>query len=314
MKPRKVRVGVVGVGHLGQHHARIYAEMPEVELVGVADVNEARLKEVAERFKVPGFVDYRGLIGLAEAVSIAVPAILHYQIAREFLFQGVDVLVEKPIAETVEEAEDLVEIARTQGRLLQVGHIERFNGAVRALEGLIVEPGFIECHRLSPFPGRAMDVDVVLDLMIHDIDVILSLVKSKVKEVSAVGVPVISDQVDIANARIQFESGCVANVTASRVSVERMRKIRIFQRDTYLSLDYATQEIALYRRILPDAPDGLPRIVREEVSIDKAEPLRVELQSFVDCVRTRRRPLVSGEEGRDALKVALQILHTLQKP
>ena len=274
-------------------------------------MGEARLKEVASRFKVPGFLDYRGLIGLAEAVSIAVPTILHHQIARDFLLQGVDVLVEKPIAETVEEAEDLVEVAKANGRLLQVGHIERFNGAVRALEVLVVEPGFIECHRLSPFVGRATDVDVVLDLMIHDIDVILSLVKSGVKAVSAVGVPVISDQVDIANARIQFESGCVANVTASRVSMERMRKIRIFQKDTYLSLDFATLEIALYRRIPPDSPHGLPRIVKEEVSIDKAEPLQVELGSFIDCVRNRKRPLVSGEEGRDALKVAFQILQKL---
>jgi predicted dehydrogenase len=223
-------------------------------------------------------------------------------------------LVEKPFTETVEEARELVEVARVGGRILQVGHIERFNGAVRALDAIVKEPSFIECHRFGPFMGRATDVDVVLDLMIHDIDIVLSLVKSPVQAVNAIGVPVISDQVDIANARIQFESGCVANVTASRVSAQRMRRIRIFQKDAYISLDYTTQEIALYRRLSqkPDAASGIsPRLVREEVKIDRSEPLRMELESFIDCVRERKRPIVSGEEGEEALKVASSILRKL---
>lgn len=298
------------MGQIGQHHARIYAEMPDVELVGVVDIDPVRLKEVGGKLKVPGMRDYREILGKAEAVSVAVPTISHYQIARDFLLDGADVLVEKPITETVEEAEELVAVAEKGGRILQVGHIERFNGAVRALEALVEEPGFIECHRLAPFVTRGTDVDVVLDLMIHDIDIILSLVKSPVVAVNAVGVPVISDQVDIANARLQFESGCVANVTASRVSAERMRRIRIFQKETQVSLDYANQEVILYC-YHPSGPDtfkgGRPRLVKKEVPIDKAEPLRVELESFIKCVKHRKRPIVSGEEGLEALKVASQI-------
>ncbi|MBI4414474.1 MAG: Gfo/Idh/MocA family oxidoreductase, partial [candidate division NC10 bacterium] len=246
-----------------------------------------------------------------EAVSVAVPTIHHHAVARAFLEAGTDVLVEKPIAESLEEAEALVAASRRTGRILQVGHVERFNGGVRALHTLVREPGFIECHRLGPFAGRGTDVDVVRDLMIHDIDVILSLVRSPVVQIQAVGVPVISDRVDIANARLQFASGCIANVTASRVSVERLRKLRIFQRDTYLALDYATQEVTCYRRLLPPpgAPaDALPRIVREEVAVDKPEPLRLELESFLHAVRSRTRPVVSGEEALEALRVAAQIL------
>jgi predicted dehydrogenase len=223
-------------------------------------------------------------------------------------------LVEKPIAQSLAQADELVDIAKADGRIFQVGHIERFNGAVKALEAIVKSPGFIECHRLGPFAPRNTDVDVVLDLMIHDIDIILNLISSRVTAISAVGVPVISDQVDIANARLQFESGCVANLTASRVSVERVRRIRIFQRDTFISLDYAQQEIAVYHRIPVegDAASGTsPKIIKEDIFIDKAEPLRVELESFIECVRSRKRPLVSGEEGRDALKVASQIVERL---
>jgi len=306
---RVIRVGVVGVGHLGQHHARIYSEMEGVELVGVADTDSQRLREVTSQFKTTPFPDYRELFGKVDAVSVAVPTTFHYQIAKEFLDRGVDVLVEKPIAETVAEADDLLRAAQRRDRILQVGHIERFNGAVQVLSLLVEEPRFIECHRLGPFAARGTDVDVVLDLMIHDIDIILSLVNSPVKQVNAVGVPVISEQVDIANARIQFESGCVANVTASRVSAERLRKIRIFQKDTYISLDYAHQEVVLYRRIPPeDSGSRLPQIVKEEVPVEKREPLQAELMSFIECVRTRRPPLVSGKEGRQALAVAAEII------
>jgi predicted dehydrogenase len=299
------------VGHLGQHHARIYRELPGVELAGIADSNPATLQEVCGILEVAAFEDYRKLFGRVDGVSVAVPTHLHAPIARDCLERGVDILVEKPLAETLAEAEQLTKLATERGRILQVGHVERFNGAVRALHGIVETPGFIECHRLSSFPQRGTDVDVILDLMIHDIDVILSLVKSPVAHVNAVGVPVLTDRVDIANARLEFASGCVANVTASRVSVERVRKIRIFQPDTYISLDYANQDIALYRR-LPAAPGSLPpqlpRIVKEEVSVEKEEPLRLQLTSFVSSIRERTRPEVSGEEALEALRVASQIL------
>lgn len=311
---QSVRVGVVGVGYVGHHHARIYSELPGVELVGVVDIDETRLREVGERHRIQLCRDYHQLLERVDAVSVAVPTLLHYPIAKEFLKRGVDVLVEKPIAQFPAQADELVEIARLDDRIFQVGHIERFNGAVKALEAVVKSPGFIECHRLGPFAHRNTDVDVVLDLMIHDIDIVLNLVKSPVVAVTAVGVPVISDQVDIANARIEFESGCVANLTASRVSVERVRRIGIFQRDIFISLDYTQQEITVYHRI-PGTGDvsveATPTIVKEEIPIDKAEPLRVELESFIECVRARKRPLVSGEEGRDALKVASQIVERL---
>jgi predicted dehydrogenase len=233
---------------------------------------------------------------------------------RDFLEGGVDVLVEKPLAETLEEAETLTELSRRLARILQVGHVERFNGGVRALHRIVQAPAFIECHRLSPFPQRGTDVDVILDLMIHDIDIILSLVKSPVIEVHAVGVPVLTDRVDIANARIRFASGCVANVTASRVSAERVRKIRVFQPDTYISLDYASQELTLYRRLPADRTAPSPqraRIVKEEVAVEKEEPLRLEIASFVSAVRHRTRPEVSGAEAVEALRLASQILAKL---
>lgn len=308
---RKIRVGVIGVGHVGQHHARIYRDLPGVELVGIADSNPEQLQQVHGLLEVPAFDDYRTLFGRVDAVSIAVPTHLHTSIARECLEQGIDILVEKPLAETLAEAQQLADLARQRSRILQIGHVERFNGAVRALRGIVKSPGFIECHRLSPFPQRGTDVDVILDLMIHDIDVILSLVKSPVTQVNAVGVPVLTDRVDIANARLEFASGCVANVTASRVSLDRVRKIRIFEPEIYISLDYANQEIVIHRRIAADhssLPPQPPRIVREEVAVEKEEPLRLQLTSFVDSVRERTRPEVSGEEAIEALRVASQIL------
>lgn len=299
------------MGHVGQHHARIYRDLPGVELVGIADSNPEQLQQVHGLLEVPAFDDYRTLFGRVDAVSIAVPTHLHTSIARECLEQGIDILVEKPLAETLAEAQQLADLARQRSRILQIGHVERFNGAVRALRGIVKSPGFIECHRLSPFPQRGTDVDVILDLMIHDIDVILSLVKSPVTQVNAVGVPVLTDRVDIANARLEFASGCVANVTASRVSLDRVRKIRIFEPEIYISLDYANQEIVIHRRIAADhssLPPQPPRIVREEVAVEKEEPLRLQLTSFVDSVRERTRPEVSGEEAIEALRVASQIL------
>ena len=303
-----LKVAVIGVGHLGQHHARIYTELPGVELVAVADVAEGRRREVGGRLRVPAVADYRTLLGKVDAVSVAVPTRLHHEIARDFLLAGSDVLVEKPITRTLAEADDL--IAAAGSRILQVGHSERYNGGVQALATHVQEPGFIEVHRMGPFPGRGTDVDVVLDLMIHDIDIILTLVKSPVTAVSAVGVPVVSDQVDIANARVEFASGCVANLTASRVSGERLRKIRVFQRDTYFVLDYASQELHLFRPTPTDG-SGKSRLTRVDIPVARVEPLRQELSDFVHSVRTRRPPLVSGEAGREAVAVAAQIIERL---
>ena len=304
----KLKVAVVGVGHLGQHHARIYTELPGVELVAVVDVAEGRRREVGGRLRVPAVADYRTLLGKVDAVSVAVPTRLYHEIARDFLLAGSDVLVEKPITRTLREADDLV--AAAGDRILQVGHSERYNGGVQALATHVQEPGFIEVHRMGPFPGRGTDVDVVLDLMIHDIDIILTLVKSPVTAVSAVGVPVVSDQVDIANARVEFASGCVANLTASRVSGERLRKIRVFQRDTYFVLDYASQELHLFRTPSADG-SGKSRLTRVDIPVARVEPLRQELSEFVHSVRTRRPPLVSGEAGREAVAVAAQIIERL---
>jgi predicted dehydrogenase len=304
---RTVKVAVIGVGHLGHHHARIYTELPGVELTAVVDVAETRRREEGGRLRVPALSDYRELLGKVDAVSVAVPTVLHHQITREFLLAGSDVLVEKPITRTLCEADDLVGIAAATGRILQVGHSERYNSGVQALAQHVHDPGFIEVHRMGPFPGRGTDVDVVLDLMIHDIDIILTLVGSSVTSVSAVGVPVVSDQVDIANARLEFASGCVANITASRVTGERLRRIRVFQRDTYFVLDYASQELHLFRSA-PAGGSSKSRLSRVEIPVARKEPLRQELTDFVNSVRTRRPPMVAGEAGRDALAVAARII------
>jgi predicted dehydrogenase len=323
---RTLKVAVIGVGHLGQHHARIYTELPGVELIAVADIAEARRREVGGRLQVPAVADYRELLRRVDAVSVAVPTLLHHRIARDFLLAGADVLVEKPITRTLPEADDLVALAAAGGRILQVGHSERYNAGVQALAKLVQDPGFIEVHRMGPFPGRSTDIDVVLDLMIHDIDIVLTLVKSPVTAVSAVGVPVVSDQVDIANARLEFASGCVANITASRVTGERLRRIRVFQRDTYFVLDYASQELHLFcpapsrlpsPRLGPGdstqaaAGPGKPRLSRVDIPVARVEPLRQELQDFVSSVRSRRPPLVPGEAGREAMAVAAQIIERL---
>lgn len=304
----RTKVGVVGVGYLGQHHARIYSEIKECELVGVADVDPERAREIAKKHKTQAFGSFEELLGKVDAVSIVAPTVEHHRIAKAFLSSGVDVLLEKPITVTVEEADDLVRIADGGSRVFQVGHLERFNSAVTKMVELTTTPKFIECNRLSPFPDRSTDVDVVLDLMIHDIDIILSLVGSPVKNIHAVGIPVISRNVDIANARMEFESGCVANITSSRISLKKERKIRLFQPDTYISLNYQDQEIYAYHRI-PNKkdPEGKPDIVGGKVKVEKKEPLKAELEAFLHCVRTRTRPLVSGHEGREALKVAMRV-------
>jgi predicted dehydrogenase len=312
-----VRTGVVGVGHLGYHHARLYRAMEGVELVGVCDTNPGRCAEVASEFGVPGCATTADLVARGvQAVSVAVPTVHHRAVASELLEAGVDVLVEKPIASTVADAEAMVALALERDRLLQVGHVERFNGAVIALAERFRNPRFIECHRMSPYPNRGDDVSVVLDLMIHDIDVVLSLVNSPVKSLDAIGVAVFSPQEDIANVRLRFENNCVANLTASRISLERMRKIRIFETDAYVSTDYSEQEVLVYRRKSSEdgavqSPMELIRI--ESLPVKREEPLALELAAFVSSVRNRTRPVVSGEDGLRALRLAFDIMQFIRE-
>ncbi len=310
MKP--LRVGVIGVGYLGKFHAEKYARMKDVELVGIVDIIADRAERVAKRFRTESFSDYRELIDQVDAVSVVVPTPLHFSIGRDFLEHGVDVLIEKPVAQTLEEAEALIEVAASRGSLIQVGHLERFNPAVIALTKVVDRPLFIESHRLSVFKERGTEVDVVLDLMIHDIDIILSLVKAQPQQVHAAGVPVISSRVDIANARLMFENGCVANVTASRISLKNMRKIRIFQKDTYVSVDYSNHDITIIRKDGQGVDLPIPGMSMERSIFDKADALEAELGSFVDAVRTRNVPLVSGHDGRNALGVALDIMDQIE--
>ncbi len=302
---KELRVGVVGVGHHGRQHVRIYKGLPGVALTAVADNDPDTLSHAAEEWGVQPFADYREITPLIDAVSVATPTSSHHEIARHFLSSGKDVFLEKPMASSVEEAEDLIRLADEKKRVLQIGHVERFNPAIQALSGLLKEPQFIECHRLSQYKPRVRDVGVVLDLMIHDIDVILTLVNDQVKSISAVGVSVLTESEDIANARIEFERGCIANLTASRVSFDSMRKIRIFQRDAYISLDYEKQEGLIYRKV-----EG--QIVRSPVPTEKAEPLKLELESFIHSIRTCSRPPVSAEQGKRALEIAVRIVRDIQ--
>lgn len=312
MEQPKIRAGVIGVGSLGQWHARIYSELPGVELVGVYDANSARAEEIASRYHSRAFHDMAELADQIEAASIAVPADRHYAVASEMLAKQVHLLVEKPIATRTADAEAMVQLAHDRNCILQVGHVERFNPVLHYLEEVLTTPRFIEAHRLAPYPPprpgqppRGTEISVVLDLMIHDLEIILHLVRSPVAEINAVGVPVLSVSEDIANVRLTFENGCVANITTSRISPELMRKIRIFQEDAYISLDYQKQAGELYRR-----QDG--RIVRSAVPIKKGEPLAIELAAFIDCVRQRKQPLVSGEQGMYALRLAAEICRQLR--
>ena len=298
---RKLKIAVVGVGSLGSIHARIFAQLKDAELVGVVDPNLKRAKKVARACHCQYFRDYHQLFGLAEAASIVVPTHLHYQIARDLLQHNIHLLVEKPFTSTVGEADKLLTLAKTKGVVLQVGHVERFNAAVQAVQGLPGKPKFIECHRLGPFASRVKDVGVVLDLMIHDIDIVLGLVNSPVQSIEAIGVNVLTRHEDIANARIHFKNGAVANITASRISPKSIRKIRLFQENAYISLDYEAQQALIYEK------QG-NKITRRRINIKKEKPLQKELQSFIHCIKEKRSPLVSGLEGRDALAVATEIL------
>jgi predicted dehydrogenase len=300
-----LRVAVVGVGHVGRHHARILASHEGVELVGVVDTNRTRADEIAFANRTQPAVDYREMLGQVDAVTLAVPTELHAAIAVPFLNAGVPVLVEKPIARSLAEADAMIEASRQAGVALAVGHTERFNPAVAVAREFVTDPRFIEVHRLGTFPERSLDIDVVFDLMIHDLDIVLSFVRSEVVSIDAVGVPVVTGQFDIANARIRFGSGCIANVTASRISRDRVRKIRFFQRHVYLSIDYTAQKLEVWRLVKGSSP--MPTIEGGDVRVESEEPLKRELLDFIDAVSRGRAPLVTGEDGRRALALAQAI-------
>jgi predicted dehydrogenase len=297
---KKLRIGVVGAGHIGKNHARLYAGLSDAQFAAILDTDQARARQLADEFGVIAAGSLEEFAAAVDAASIATPTNTHFEIARELLRRGKHLLIEKPIAENTSHASELAELAAERGLVLQVGHVERFNPVLSALEKRLTNPRFIEAHRLSPYPKRSTDIGVVLDLMIHDLEIILHLVRSPVQTIDAVGVPVLSRGEDIANARIRFENGCVANITSSRISPEQMRKIRVFQEDTYLSLDYQNQSGELYRR----TAEGL---TREEVEIEREEPLKRELASFIECAHTGRAPKVSGFQAAAALELAVEI-------
>jgi predicted dehydrogenase len=304
-----IRIAVIGVGYLGRHHARILSDLPGVELVAVVDTNRARAEEIAEARKTRPLVDYRDVMGRVDAVTVAVPTERHLEIAAPLLKAGLPVLVEKPMARSLEEADAMIAAARKAGVPLGVGHTERFNPAVAQARPLLADPRFIEVHRLGTFPERSLDIDVVFDLMIHDLDVLLSLVASGVESIEAVGVPVLTDRVDIANARLRFANGCIANLTASRISRDRVRRIRFFQHSAYLSIDYTAQKIELWRLVKKDG--AMPSIQGGAVDVAQEEPLKRELIDFIDAVRTGRAPAVPGEDGRRALELATRIVEKM---
>lgn len=302
-----IRVGVIGAGHLGQYHARKYAASPQARLVAVADIDPARAQQVAGPLGVAAHGDFRELLGTVDAVSIATPAAAHYAIARTCLEAGLHVLVEKPIAVTLAEADRLVALAERRRRVLQVGHIERFNPVARELLRQVQQPLFIECHRLAPFKPRGTDVSVILDLMIHDLDLIATLAGTRFTDIDACGVAVLSDSIDIANARLRFANGCTANITASRVSLKVERKLRIFQPDAYFSADLQQQELTVCRKTA--GPE--PQIAHQHHQLG-GDALQAEIESFLDAVREGRAAAVSGEEGRRALQLSLEVMQRLR--
>ena len=309
-EPRKIRVAVVGAGEFGRNHARVYRELAAAELIGVCDQNPHRASAVASEFDVPVLRDFEELQGHADAVSVAVPTIAHAEVGCRLLELGLDVLVEKPMAVDLAEADALLAAARKNRRILQVGHVERFNPAVRAVEPILNRPLFFEVHRLGVFTPRSLDVDVIYDLMIHDLDILLALVKEPVTELKAVGIPVLTDKVDIAHARLEFAGGAVANVTASRVSTERVRKMRFFQQHEYISLDYARRDAL---RIGVKRPGPQPEFAFERLPAPSVEPLHSELEACVEAARTRKEPPTSGAAGRAALSLAGRVMASIQE-
>lgn len=297
---KKVRVAVIGTGYLGKIHASLLRQLPSCTLAAVCDSDPAMLERVSSELSVPGVSDHRRLFKTVDAVIIAVPTRLHYSVARDCLRAGLSCMVEKPFTTTVREADELIRLARKAGLALQVGHVERFNPAFAASKKLFGKPYFIECHRLSGFPNRSLDIGVILDLMIHDIDIVLGLVRSPIRRIDAVGVNVLTPFEDIANARITFANGCICNLTASRISEEPVRKIRIFLKEAYISLDYRNEQASVYRK-------KAGTITKESIPIEREQPLKRELVSFISCVRNGTEPVVNGETAREALDVALKI-------
>ncbi len=305
------RVGVAGVGAIGKNHARLVADISAnsggaVVFGGVYDADPERAKEFAQQYGTVAAEGLEHFATLVDAATVAVPTVYHRKTAEPLMEKGIHVLVEKPISESYAEAQAMIELAQQKNVILQVGHIERFNPVLQQLESRMTQPRFLEVHRLSPFPNRSIDIGVVLDLMIHDIEIVLHLVKSPLVQVDAVGIPVLTKREDIANARLKFANGCIANLTASRISPEKMRKIRVFQSDCYLSLDYQEQSGWIYRK------DGM-QIVREEVEVEKDEPLKLEIAAFIECARQGKRPVVTGQEGAEAVRIALEITDQIEK-
>lgn len=307
----KIRTAVIGVGYLGRFHAQKYAALENAELVAVVDPNPDAAANVAEECNTQAFSDYNEIMSKVDAVSIVVPTQLHYQVAKEFLENGIHVLLEKPITVTVAEADELIEIAHRNKLVLQVGHLERFNSAVLALDGVLASPQFIESHRLAPFNPRGADVNVVLDLMIHDIDIIQNLVRSPIASIDSKGVSVLTNEDDIANARITFENGCVANVTASRVSMKPQRKMRIFQPDAYISIDFQDKVLSIHRKGEKEMFPGIPEITSEESIFENSDAIMAEASAFLDAINNGTPPPVTGEDGREALKTAIHISELL---
>jgi predicted dehydrogenase len=304
---QKIRAAVIGVGYLGRFHAQKYAQAAGCELVAVADSRQEAGGKVAAEVGTRAVTDYRELLGEVDAVSVVTPTPAHFGIARDFLNAGAHVLVEKPIAETTAEAREMIEIAARNKRVLQVGHLERFNAAILAAEPYLRSTRFVECHRMAPYRERGTDVNVVLDLMIHDIDIVQTIVGAPITSIDAIGTPVFSEEIDIANARIHFANGCVANATASRVSLKAERKMRIFEDDAYLSLDLQQKILTLIRKRPPSDPPGPLPVTIEEQNLDQGDALKAEIDSFLDCIRTGRPPVVSGEAGLMALETAMRI-------
>lgn len=309
----KIRTAIIGVGYLGKFHAQKYAELPQAELVAVCDSNYSRAEEIAAQYHTKAFANYEEIVDLIDAVSIVTPTPLHHQIGLFFLEHGKHVLLEKPIATSIEQAEELIRAAKKNHVILQIGHLERFNNVIKALEPVIKQPMFIESLRLAPFKLRGSDVNVVLDLMIHDIDIIQSIVKSEIRAIHANGAPIISPYIDIANARIEFENGCVANVTASRVSLKQERKLRIFQPDCYVGVDLESKNLSLHRKGTQEMFPGIPEIITENHAFDKGDTLKAQIISFLDCIANDKKPIVSGEDGKKALHTAIQITEIVRK-
>jgi len=307
----KIRVAVIGAGYLGRQHVRIYSQLDSVELIGVVDTNPEIAQAVAREFHTVPYFSYEEVLGQVTAVSLAVPTVVHSQIGCQLLCGGVDLLVEKPIASSTSEADALIQAAHEHHCVLQIGHLERFNPAVIAARKMLTAPLFFEVHRLGVFTSRSLDIDVVLDLMIHDLDIVLDFVRSPVVAVSAVGLPILSSKIDIANARIEFANGCVANVTASRVSSEKVRKLRFFQPNQYLSIDYTRQDIVIMSVTSPPTAKA-PAIVPNKIELSKIEPLRAEIESFLQAVRSRGQSAVSGEEGKRALELGQQVVERIR--